>query len=51
MERVPNLDEDEAIDHLSFDLRALDYLPELNNKRRQDLKQLKSFLKEKKIRC
>lgn len=51
MERVPELDEGEAIDHLDWDLRTLGYIPQLKNCRtsRETKKRLQLFLKEKGI--
>ncbi len=52
MERVPELDEFEAIDHLEWELRSMGLVPDLEKGKtsRQTKRRLKSFFKEKKIK-
>lgn len=49
--RVPELDEDEAIDHLEWELRSMSCIPDLENCRTSSKtkKRLKLFLEEKNI--
>lgn len=52
MERVPELDEFEAIDHLEWELRSMGHIPDLEKGKvsRKTKRRLKAFLKEKGIK-
>lgn len=52
MQRVPELDEFEAIDHLEWELRTMGYVPDLQKCKTSSRtkRRLKQFLKDKGIK-